>query len=100
MRNKLTPLPEPRAGNSARECCDCLALPDSTQLGETKCLCHYGKKCSARRVTLPSIKGSDPARWVTLLDEPSFSFSCKWLAKFCKEMLEKLAQSWVVQASE
>ena len=54
--------------------------------GRDKVFMSYGKKCSARRVTLPSIKGSDPARWVTLLDEPSFSFSCKWLAKFCKEM--------------
>jgi len=86
MRNKLTPLPEPRVGNSARDCCDCLALTQLTQLGKPNFLCHYDEKCSARRVTLPSIKGSDPARGVTLLDEPSFSFSCKWVAKFCKEM--------------
>ena len=45
----------------------------------------------ARRVTLPSQKG-DPAKRVTLLAEPSFCFSCKRLAKFCKEMYEKLAR--------
>ena len=46
---------------------------------------------SYRRVTLPSQKG-DPARRVTLLAEPTFCFSCKRFAKFCKEMYEKLAR--------
>ena len=91
MRNKLTPLPEARAGNSARECCDLNAVivspcPESKQLGVSKCLCHYGEKCSAWTVNLPSMKGVDLARWVTLLDEPPFCFSYKWLGKFCKEM--------------
>ena len=45
----------------------------------------------ARRVTLPSQKG-DPARRVTLLAEPTFCFSYKRFAKFCKEMYEKLAR--------
>ena len=45
----------------------------------------------ARRATLPSQKG-DPARRVTLLAEPTFCFSCKWFAKFCKELYEKLAR--------
>ena len=45
----------------------------------------------ARRVILPSQKG-DPARRVTLLAEPTFCFSCKRFAKFCKEMYEKLAR--------
>ena len=39
----------------------------------------------ARRVTLPSKKG-DLVRQVTLPVEPTFCFSCKWFAKFCKEM--------------
>ena len=68
--------------NSARACSDCLAL---TELGEPKCL--YGEKLArrARRVTLPSKRG-DPARRVTLPAEPTFCFSCKRFAKFCKEM--------------
>ena len=42
----------------------------------------------ARRVTLPSQMGY-PARRVTLLTEPTFCFSYKRFAKFCKEMYEK-----------
>ena len=45
----------------------------------------------ARRVTLPSQK-DDPARRVTLLAKPTFCFSYKRFAKFCKEMYEKLAR--------
>ena len=45
----------------------------------------------AGRVTLPSQKGN-PARRVTLLPEPTFCFSCKRFANFCKEMYEKLAR--------
>jgi len=51
----------------------------------------WRKAGPARRVTLPSLKG-DPGRRVTLLAEPTFCFSCKRLAKFCKEMYEKFAQ--------
>ena len=45
----------------------------------------------ARRGTLQSPKGN-PARRVTLLAEPTFCFSCKRFAKFCKEMYEKVAR--------
>ena len=51
----------------------------------------WRKVGSARRVTLPSQKGNS-ARRVTLLAEPTFCFSCKRFAKFCKEMYEKLAR--------
>ena len=43
----------------------------------------------AERVSLPSQKGDSTGR-VTLLTEPSFCFSCKRFAKFCKEMYEKI----------
>ena len=51
----------------------------------------WRKVGSARRVTLPSKKGG-PARRVTLPAEPTFCFSCKQFAKFCKEIWEKLAR--------
>ena len=37
------------------------------------------------------------ARRVILLAEPTFSFSCKRFASFCKEMYEKLACSELAQ---
>ena len=39
----------------------------------------------ARKVALPSKEG-DPARQATLLAEPTFCSSCKWVVKVCKEM--------------
>ena len=59
------------------------ALTELTRLGEPKCL--NGEKLARLRVTLPSKKG-DPARRVTLPAEPTFCFSCKLFAKFCKQM--------------
>ena len=93
MRKKLTLLPKSRAGflmiTELAPCSDCFALTELTQLSKTKCL--YGEKLAwLGGQTLPSQKG-DPARWVTLLAEPTFCFSFKRFAKFCKEMYEKLA---------
>ena len=88
MREKLAPLPESRAGfamttvlahGSAR-----LSLTELTRLGEPKCL--YGEKL-ARLVGRPYHR-----KRVTRLAEPTFCFSCKRFAKFCKEMYEKLAR--------
>ena len=52
---------------------------------------NWRKLGPARRVTLQSQKGGPLSR-VTLLAEPTFCFSCKRFAKFCKEMYEKLAR--------
>lgn len=38
VKKRLTPLPEPRADNSARTCSDCFALNELTRLGDPKCL--------------------------------------------------------------
>ena len=56
-----------------------LSRIDGGDLGEPNCL----------RVTLASQKG-DPASRVPHPAEPTFCFSWKQFAKFCKEMLEKL----------
>ena len=74
--------------NSARACSDRLSLTVLTWLGERAKVFIWRKVGQVRRVTLPSGKG----RRVTLLAEPTFWFSCKRFAKFCKEMYEKLAR--------
>ena len=85
MRMELTPFPEPRADNSACTCSDFLALTKLTCLGEPKCSHGEYYFGLARRVTLLSKKG-DLAKWVTLLVKPTFCFSCRRFAKFCKDI--------------
>ena len=74
----------PRILRSLLSCLDRVDPP-----GRTKVFI-WRKTCPDRRVTQPSQKG-DPARRATFLAKPSFCFSCKRLAKFCKEMYKKLA---------
>ena len=38
----------------------------------------------------PGQEGRWPVFEITVLVDPTFCYSCKWFAKFCKEMLEKL----------
>ena len=82
--------------NSPRACCVCLVLTELTQLiGEPK----WRNVSPARRVRLPYLTGRStsgrlehrPLLVVTRLSEPTFCFSCKRSAKFCKEMKEKFA---------
>ena len=54
--------------NSACACSDCPTLTELTRLGKPKC---YKEK---RKV--------GPPRWVTLLAEPTFCFSCKRFVTF------------------
>ena len=82
--------------NSACACSNFLASTELTRLGGPKCLHGVGP---ARRVTLPSKKG-DSAMRVTLPAKPTFCFSCKRFAKFCKEMEEKLARLRVARVGE
>ena len=80
---------KPRADSSACACSDCLPLIQLTEL-TPKCL--YGEK-----LTLPSKKG-DPARWVTLIAEPTLfcsSCSCEQIAKFVR----KCRKRWFAQGS-
>ena len=93
MRKKLTPLPEPRANFPiTTELAHALIVSlDRVDPARRAKVFIRRKIGPARRVSLPSQKGS-PARRVTLLAEPTFCFSCKRFAKFCKEMYEKLAR--------
>ena len=89
QRETLTSLREPRADSSACACSDCLALMQLTELTPK---CSYGEK-----LTLPSKKG-DPARWVTLIAEPTLfcsSCSCEQIAKFVR----KCRKRWFAQGS-
>ena len=70
--------------NSAPACSDCLDRLDGVDPAGRAKVFIWRKVGPARRVTLPSKKG-DPARRVTLPAEPTFCFSCKRFAKFCKE---------------
>jgi len=84
MRKTMTPFPEPRVLTHA------LIVSPLTEL--TRELGSLWRKVSpARRVTLPSLKGV-PDRWVTLLAEPTFGFSCERFATVRKCMKNWLAQ--------
>ena len=93
MRKKSTPLPEPRANFPiTTELAHALIVSlDRVDPARRAKVFIRRKVGPARRVTLPSQKGNS-ARRVTLLAEPTFCFSCKSFAKFCKEMYEKLAR--------
>ena len=93
MRKKLTLLPEPRANFPiTTELAHALIVSlDRVDPARRAKVFIWRKVGPASRVTLPSQKGN-PARRVTLLAEPTFCFSCKRFAKFCKEMYEKLAR--------
>ena len=83
MKKTMTPFPEPRVLTHA------LIVSPLTELTQLDRL--WTKVRPARRVTLPSQKGN-PDRWVTLLAEPTFSFSCERFARVRKCMKNWLAQ--------
>ena len=64
--------------NSACACCDCPTLPS-------------WPGCANQSVYKEKNWPGHSARWVTLLVEPTFCFSCKRFVTFYKEMYEKLA---------
>ena len=83
MRKTMTPFPEPRVLTHALIVSP---LTELTQMGRL-----WKKVSSSRRATLPSQK-SDPDGRVTLLAEPTFSFSCERFATVWKCMKNWLAQ--------
>ena len=83
MRKTMTPFPERRVLTHA------LIVSPLTELTQLDRL--WTKVSPARRVTLPSQKGN-PDRWVTLLAEPTFSFSCERFVRVRKCMKNWLAQ--------
>ena len=83
MRKKVDPFAQV---NSACACSDCLLSRLNRVDPARRAKVFVWRKVGlARGVTLPSKKG-DPARRVTLPAEPTFCFSGKQYAKFCKEM--------------
>ena len=85
---KLTPLPEPRAYNSARACSDYLSLTELPRLGELNCL--YGEKLARLR--------EGPYHWKTWPCLTSYSFSLadvNGLPNFAR----KCRKSWLAQGS-
>ena len=84
FKQRFTCRRRPRILRSLLSCPDRVDPP-----GRTKVFI-WRKTCPDRRITQPSQKG-DPARRAPFLAKPSFFFSCKRLAKFCKEMYKKLA---------
>ena len=69
---KLTPLPQPRAENSARACCECLSdYLELTRLVEPKC--SYGERLAR-------------------LAEPTFCFSGKRFGNFLTKRRKKVAR--------
>ena len=83
---KLTPLPEPRAYNSARACSDCLSLTELPRLSELKCL--YGEKLAWLREgpyhwkVWPCLAGCPFSR-AEVNGLPNFARKCekRWLAQ-------------------